>query len=1101
MHLRLADVPQIELDDGRVVPLSPRDAGWLAWLVIEGPTSRHRLGALLWPASSDTQARTTLRQRLFQLKKQVGRDVAAGSPLLQLAEGVSHDLADASELLGDTHLPEAPELDAWLRRQREQRREREHDALRDQAQAQEAAGDFAGALAVAQALLRFEPLSEMAHRRVMRLHYLLGDRAAALQAFDVCEQVLKHEVGARPSSDTLALLATIDQAALAGAPAARRAIPAAVLRPPRMVGREREAGALQMAWTSGAVAAVIGEAGMGKSRLLAEFLGGQPGVACAAGRPGDWGVPFATLARLLRVVGAREASPGLAPDARRQLARVMPELLEPGALAVEGQRLQLRRALAAYLQAAPGLTGLVLDDLHFADTASLEMLQALIAEADQGGAELRWAVAYRPAEVDSALLALQIGLSEAARLAPIAVAPLDEAALAELVDQLGLGLNGAALAKPLRQRTGGNPLFVLETLKQAWVEQGIEPLSACPTLPKPMSVERLIDMRVGQLSPAALALARVAGIAGVDFTIGLAESVLGVGALRFADALGELESAQVLKGTQFAHDLVFDAVLRSVPGAIAEHTHAAVARWLEQHEGEPARVAQHWVAASQPAQAVPWLAQAAARAKSALRNVEHLAFLDGQADIEEALGRRADAFRTRLAALQAYDDNDRGAAGTSARCDALERLADDDGQRIRAWMERSSLAARRTETDTAEAFARQALNAAQTHGDTALVQRCQINLFEVLTLADRAREALALGEACLGWIGQHADGELRRNFHGALAMLYDNTGQLAQCVAHNELARELSDAHGDDANRATILGNLGSARTLAGQLEVGLALGLQSLRLASNLEGPLSGNAITCLNLAEAALLLGRYVQALRWAEEAERLLADSAPGGVPLAQAHRALCCLYLGQRARASQLVDCIAAHPAPVLSARIRWELLNCRLKRARGQATLPHVEAGLALLNDGARPNLRETLMIERALTLPAADALSALGEIGERAQRMQFGGHLLETRMRSAQIALRLAPALARDHALRALATAEEFGLVASYRGELWLHAAAALLASGDREHGLAVLGQGLAWVDETLRDHVPPEFHESFLHRNPVNVQLRALAARHGMTR
>lgn len=44
----------------------------------------------------------------------------------------------------------------------------------------------------------------------MRLHYLAGDRAAALLAFDACERMLKHEIGARPSPQTLALLAMLE---------------------------------------------------------------------------------------------------------------------------------------------------------------------------------------------------------------------------------------------------------------------------------------------------------------------------------------------------------------------------------------------------------------------------------------------------------------------------------------------------------------------------------------------------------------------------------------------------------------------------------------------------------------------------------------------------------------------------------------------------------------------------------------------------------------------------------------------------------------------------------------------------------------------------
>jgi DNA-binding SARP family transcriptional activator len=63
----------------------PRDAVLLAWLVIEGPTSRERLPAMLWPASGLAQALNTLRQRLFQLKKLLGMDVAIGLPTLALA--------------------------------------------------------------------------------------------------------------------------------------------------------------------------------------------------------------------------------------------------------------------------------------------------------------------------------------------------------------------------------------------------------------------------------------------------------------------------------------------------------------------------------------------------------------------------------------------------------------------------------------------------------------------------------------------------------------------------------------------------------------------------------------------------------------------------------------------------------------------------------------------------------------------------------------------------------------------------------------------------------------------------------------------------------
>ena len=223
--LCLSDVAQVERPGSAPLPLAPRDAALLAWLALEGPTSRDWLAALLWPTSSQAQGRTVLRQRLFQLKKALYTDLAAGSPLLALAEGVAHDLDEAVELLGKLDFADAPEFDAWLNQQRQRRQQREADSLRAQAQALEDAGDATAALPVAQALLRREPLSEVAHQRLIRLLYLTGDRAAALAAFDACEQLLKHELGARPAPETLALLATVERANAPMPAGARRTIP------------------------------------------------------------------------------------------------------------------------------------------------------------------------------------------------------------------------------------------------------------------------------------------------------------------------------------------------------------------------------------------------------------------------------------------------------------------------------------------------------------------------------------------------------------------------------------------------------------------------------------------------------------------------------------------------------------------------------------------------------------------------------------------------------------------------------------------------------------------------------------------------------------
>ena len=79
MPLHLAHSPSFVAADGSTFALAARDAALLAWLALEGSTQRARLAALLWPDSEPETARNSLRQRLFQLKKQLGVTLVSGS--------------------------------------------------------------------------------------------------------------------------------------------------------------------------------------------------------------------------------------------------------------------------------------------------------------------------------------------------------------------------------------------------------------------------------------------------------------------------------------------------------------------------------------------------------------------------------------------------------------------------------------------------------------------------------------------------------------------------------------------------------------------------------------------------------------------------------------------------------------------------------------------------------------------------------------------------------------------------------------------------------------------------------------------------------------
>ena len=443
--LTLAREPAVRVAAGPWVALGDRESALLAWLAIEGPTSRGDIARLLWPDSAPDAARSALRQRLFHLRRISGAPLVVGDRELVLAEGVEHDLAAADSVLGDRPCRVGAEFDAWLERQRGERRDRVRRALVARADAAEAERRHGEALQVARELLALEPLSEHAHRRLIRLHYLAGERPAALLAFDRCERVLKDEVGVAPSAETLALLQTIIRAeeAAAGDGRARPfvAVPAAVLRPPRRVGRADLWTMLSRRDERCRVKLLFGEAGMGKSRLLNDrmeaTLGQPPSLLLVSARPGDGGLPYAVAARLLR---ALMASYDLAPAAaqRPALARLLPEL---GGEA-DGPRRPAAASSMLVAAAAHGLAGIAVDDLQFADDASVELLQALVAEP-----LLPWILAMRPHELTpvarSWIEALQGDIEvESATLEPLSIGEV-----AELLDSLALpGLDAAGNA-------------------------------------------------------------------------------------------------------------------------------------------------------------------------------------------------------------------------------------------------------------------------------------------------------------------------------------------------------------------------------------------------------------------------------------------------------------------------------------------------------------------------------------------------------------------------------------------------------------------------------------------------------------------------------
>jgi hypothetical protein len=141
-QLRLLGRPGLLAADGlRSIALRPKDAALLALVALAGPIQSDHVAALLWPTATGKQADTSLRQRLFRLRRETGMALVGSGATMTLEPGLGHDLAATleqiaidehagrAELLGDLDFDDLPDLAAWVGAERRKWSEQRDSAL------------------------------------------------------------------------------------------------------------------------------------------------------------------------------------------------------------------------------------------------------------------------------------------------------------------------------------------------------------------------------------------------------------------------------------------------------------------------------------------------------------------------------------------------------------------------------------------------------------------------------------------------------------------------------------------------------------------------------------------------------------------------------------------------------------------------------------------------------------------------------------------------------------------------------------------------------------------------------------------------------------
>jgi DNA-binding SARP family transcriptional activator len=1105
IRLRLLGEPKLDLGTD-AFSLERKDAALLALLAIDGATARGKAAALLWPDVDDDAARNNLRQRLHRLRRRAGRDVAlTTADVLRLADGVSHDLSGAAELLaqdagtvtgellGSLDYADCEQLDEWLQAAREQWRATRRNALAEIASKLEREGHIALALQYGERLLGDDPLREHTHRQLMRLHYLRGDRAAALAGFERCRELLKRELGTTPGNETIELAALIESSGVLSSPA-MVSRPVSVLRPPKLVGRDTEWSELEIAWQHGRLALVCGEPGIGKTRLLGDFVARHDGAIVIGARPGDERVPFALLARLLRAVTQRFTSI-LEDWTKAELSRLLPELGAAPESKLQPLRLQRAVSQALLMASKAGLTACAIDDLHFADDASVESLLALTAEEKH----VRWLVGVRTAEMPRRLLEW-LERTESNEVARIELAPLDVSAIETLLVSLALpDFDAHAWAESLARHTGGNPLFILETLSAVLAQDATALRGGVALLPAPGSIGQLIERRLHKLSRDALRLARVAALAGQDFSVELAARVLGAHPLDLAEGWHELEVAQIIRadreGSAFAHDLILDATLRSVPGAIATVMHRGIAAELQSRGAPAARVALHWYDAKNWMEAGTAFVAAANDARRSSQRAAEAEHWQRAADCFDRAEAAEQAFNARFESIDAVLLI-HGVERATEVVNGLLREAKSTQQRVNALTAQANTRLLAADHAMGIAAAREAHELAQ-QLDSPWPRFEAARLLAVgLSQSERASEALPLLEPFRELIEREGPVEQRMKFWSDYAYVLNSARRLRRTADALVRAIEAARMAGDFGEQATLtsnyantLGNLGRVPEALEQAQRARALQMQ----LGETGGPAGGAIDMYIGMHNGTL--GRYRDALASLDAAlECFVRDGQVVWIAVANNHRATMLLELGQVGRAQKALE----YALPQIeSVQARREILAGRIERLQGHNGVSQIDGALKLLGDAGDPYIRMLAQLDHALTLPSEHAVACCEAVQRTAEELEYLGIAAKARFARARHLLRQlethkAVSVLRElpHHLRGVLPVD------MYRAEAWWIEFEVFSASGDLVDATTSLARAVDWINTVALPNVPDEFSDSFLNRNPINRAILTTATR-----
>ena len=674
----------------------------------------------------------------------------------------------------------------------------------------------------------------------------------------------------------------------------------------RFVGRRAELGRLEaaFAYASGGdpvTLCVGGEAGVGKTRLVTRFAGqvrGSGGQVLLGGciELGEGSLPYAPVVEALRGLG-RGLEPAVLDElvgpGRPLLARLLPELgqgeesTSAGLAVGSSAQARLFEAFLALLErlADRSPTVLVVEDLHWADRSTLDLLTFLVRNLR---AALLLVLTYRTDELHRRhpLRPFLAGLDRSGRAERLEVDRFDRVDLADLLAGILGTRPDDELVEGIYRRSEGNAFFAEELLATTHQGNGRS---------LPPSLENVLLSRVQVLPEDAQATLRIVAAASGRVEH---ELLAAVSELPEADLLAALRAAvahQVLvpdpatETYAFRHALTQEALYAELLPGERARLHAAFARVLTERPdlaqpnrfAAPARLAYHWVRAHDPARALPAAVEAGLQSEAAYgfadaqRHFETaLELWDQVADAEQRLGLDHAAV-LQHAAESAYLAGDPNRAITLTQAALVDVEAAKDP--VRAGLLHGRLGGYLRATGGEGAFAEYEAAVRLVPTSPPLAERAQVlaAFGEALIGQGHYRESRDLCEeaiAIAGQIGALAEeGDARKALGVDLAFLGDlkaGVGQLSE-------ARRIAEAVGKVDEVARAFATLSGLLEAFGELEAATAVALEGAELAASQGLGRWHSPFLTATAARALFALGRW-------DDAEVLLHRAADRVAP---------------------------------------------------------------------------------------------------------------------------------------------------------------------------------------------------------------------------